>query len=117
MLNRAERRRQEKAAKKPQAVYQLTQDQINQMINDAVAKELAGIREKAVDEATRAAFKMFMSIPTMVLHDKFGFGQIRQDRFMRYVMIWYESIQQGETDLKEIVKIAEDLHGIKLMES
>jgi hypothetical protein len=117
MSNRAERRRAEKAARKAPAVYHLTQDQINQMINEAVEKALAGLKEKAVDEATRAAFKMFMSIPTMVLHDKFGFGQIRQDRFMRYVMIWYESIQNGETTLKEIVEIAEDLHGIKLKES
>lgn len=114
--NRAERRRAEKAAKKATVVYHLTQDQINQMINEAVEKALAGLKEKAVDEATRAAFKMFMSIPTMVLHDKFGFGQIRQDRFMRYVMIWYESIQNGETTLKEIVEIAEDLHGIKVVE-
>jgi hypothetical protein len=117
MSNRAERRRAEKAAKKPPAVYHLTQDQIDKMINEAVENALKDLKVKAVDEATRTAFKMFMSIPTMVLHDKFGFGQIRQDRFMRYCMIWYESIQNGETTLKEVVEIAEGLHSIKLKES
>lgn len=113
MSNRAERRRLAKQGKvvEAPAVYHLTQEQIDKMINDAIRK----VRVDAVDIATRTAFKMFMSIPTMVLHDKFGFGQVRQDRFMRYCMIWYESIQKGETDLKEIVKTAEDLHGIKMM--
>lgn len=114
MYNRAERRRAEKAGKKVEtpAVYHLTQAQIDQMIADA----LKDLKVKAVEEATQAAFKMFMSIPIMVLHDKFGHGKIRHDRFMRYCMIWYESIQKGETDLKEIVAIAEGLHGIKLVD-
>jgi hypothetical protein len=112
MSNRAERRRQGRSDKP--AVYMYTQDQIDKMIQDAVAKELAGIREKAVDTATRTAFQMFMSIPAMVLHDKFGFGRIRTNRFMDYVMIWYESIQTGETSLKEIMKIAEDATGVRV---
>ena len=81
----------------------LTQDQIDQMKKDAV------------DEATAKAFRMFMSIPLMVLHDKFGFGRIRGSRFMDYVLIWYESIQRGETSLAEIIKIAEDLTGVKVV--
>ncbi len=101
MSNRAERRRQ-KRQEKPK-VYMLTQDQIDQMKKDAV------------DEATAKAFRMFMSIPLMVLHDKFGFGRIRGSRFMDYVLIWYESIQRGETSLAEIIKIAEDLTGVKVV--
>lgn len=112
-MNRAERRRQGRSDKP--AVYQYTQDQIDKMIQDAVAKELDGIKEKAVDEATRTAFQMFMSIPVMVLHDKFGFGQIRGNRFMDYAMIWYESVLKGETTLKEVMKIAEDLTGVQFI--
>lgn len=115
MSNRAERRRAEKAAKKAAVVYHLTQEQIDQMIHDALAKELAGIREKAVNEATRTAFQMFMSIPVMVLHDKFGFGQVRGNRFMDYAMIWYESVMKGETSLKEIMTIAEEQAGVKVV--
>ena len=112
-MNRAERRKAGKQEKP--AVYMYTQDQIDKMIQDAVAKELDGIREKAVDEATRTAFRMFMSIPLMVLHDKFGFGKIRGTRFMDYALIWYESVMKGETDLKEIMKIAEDLTGVQFI--
>lgn len=116
-MNRAERRRMAKQGKvvDAPAVYHLTQEQIDQMIHDALVKELDGIREKAVDEATRTAFQMFMSIPVMVLHDKFGFGQIRGNRFMDYAMIWYESVMKGETSLKEIMKIAEDVSGVRFI--
>ena len=99
-MNRAERRRQGKSAPKPKT-YVLTEDQIEKMKVDAV------------NEATRKAFLMFLSIPVMVLHDKFGFRKIRLGRFMDYVLIWYESVQNNETRLMELVKIAEDECGIK----
>lgn len=113
MSNRAERRRQGRSDKP--AVYMYTQEQIDKMIQDAVEKELKDIREKATDEATRTAFQMFMSIPAMVLHDKFGFGKIRGSRFMDYAMIWYESVMTGETTLKEIMGIAEKLTGVQFI--
>lgn len=115
MTNRAERRRAEKAAKKPPAVYNLTKDQIDKMIEDAVHEAMKGMKEEAVDVAIRSAFQMFMCIPATVLHDKFGFGQVRMDRFMRYVMIWYESLQSGETTMEEIRQMAEEACGVQVI--
>lgn len=100
-MNRAERRRSAKQQQSKQKTYVLTEDQIKQ------------IKMDAVNEATRKAFLMFMSIPVMVLHDKFGFGKIRLTRFMDYVLIWYESVQNNETRILELVKIAENECGIR----
>lgn len=100
-MNRAERRRQKSSAPKPKT-YVLTEDQIQKMKQDAV------------DIATRRAFLMFMSIPIMVLHDKFGFGKLRLGRLMDYVLIWYESVQDNETKILELVKIVEKECGIKI---
>ena len=107
MSNRAERRRAEKAAKKANVVYHLTQEQIDAMMAEA--------KEEAVNIAIPKAFQMFMCIPATVLHDKFGFGQVRMDRFMHYVMVWYESLQKGETTMAEIRKMAEDACGVQLI--
>lgn len=98
-MNRAERRRSA-VTTKPKT-YVLTEDQINKIKRDAVM------------EATRKAFLMFMAIPVMVLHDKFGFGKLRAGRFMDYVLVWYESVQDNETKLMEIVNIAEAECGIR----
>jgi hypothetical protein len=100
-MNRAERRKQ-KNATSPKT-YVLTEDQINQIKRDAAAT------------ATRKAFLMFLSIPVMVLHDKFGFGKLRLSRFMDYALIWFESVQNNETQLMEIVKIAEKECGIEII--
>jgi hypothetical protein len=100
-MNRAERRKQGKSAPKPKT-YVLTEDQIEKLKRDAA------------NEATRKAFVMLMSIPVMVLHDKFGFGVRRLTRFLDYVLIWCESVQNNETNLVELIKIAEDECGIKI---
>ena len=78
--------------------------------------QLAQIKAAAVKEATRKAFILFMSIPVVVLHDKFGFGNIRLDRFMRYALYWYESVQDEETTLMEMLKIAENECGFSIRE-
>lgn len=101
-MNRAERRKHKQSAQKPKT-YVLTEDQINKMKMDAV------------QEATRRAFLMFLSIPVMILHDKFGFGKIRLGRFMHYALMWYEAIQNDEVRMMELVKIAEDECGISVL--
>ena len=101
-MNRAERRKNA-VATKPKT-YVLTEDQIQQMKREVAA------------QATRRAFLLFMSIPAMVLHDKFGFGKIRLARFMEYVLVWYQSVQSNETKLSELVKIVQDECKIKILD-
>ena len=129
-LNRKQRR-QAGITEKPK-VYTLTEAQIEKIKADAVREANAEIqRLRAENEALRLtlmkrkaeimakavhdAFMLFMSIPVMVLHDKFGFGKIRFDRFMNYVLIWYESVQNGEFTIEHIVEIAESVSGIKFV--
>lgn len=99
-MNRAERRRSARQQEKTRT-YVLTEDQIIK------------IKQDAAREATRKAFLMFMSIPVMVLHDKFGFGKTRLTRFMDYALMWFDSVYDNETQLRELVKIAEEECGIK----
>ena len=103
-MNRAERRRLAKSAQKEkEKTYVLTQAQIDEM------------KMEAVNEATRKAFLMFLSIPVMVLHDKFGFGKQRLGKLMHYCLVWYESVQNNETKIMELVKIAENECGISVL--
>ena len=99
-MNRAERRKHKLSAEKPKT-YVLTEEQITKMKVDAV------------NTATRRAFLMFMSIPVMILSDKFGLDKIQLSKFMDYALIWYESVQNDETRLLELVGIAADECGIQ----
>lgn len=102
-MNRAERRRSARQQKEKEKTYVLTQAQIDEM------------KMEAVRTATRRAFLMFLSIPVMILHDKFGFGKQRLSRFMHYALIWYESVQNSETRMMELIKIAENECGISVL--
>ena len=102
-MNRSERRRSAKQQQQKRKTYVLTEEQIEKMKMDAA------------NEATRKAFLMFLSIPVMVLHDKFGFGKQRLSKLMHYCLVWYEAVQNDEVRLLELVKIAEDECGIKTL--
>lgn len=97
-MNRKQRR-QHGITEKP-AVYMYTQEQVDriQMI------------------AMRNAFKLLLSIPVVVLHDHFGFGQIRLDRFMNYALHWVESVQSGETKITDLMKLAEEESGVRVQD-
>jgi hypothetical protein len=100
-MNRAERRRSARDQQQKQKTYVLTEEQIQQM------------KYQAVHEAMKKTFLMFLSIPVMVLHDKFGFGEQRLTKFMDYCLVWYESVRDDETRLMELVKVAEEECGIQ----
>lgn len=97
-MNRATRRRLGITEKPKTRV--LTEDQIRQMKNEAV----------------NDAFKMLLSIPVLVLHDKFGYGHTRLDRFIHYAMSWVKDIQNGVVSIQEVVALCEEETGLKIKE-
>lgn len=99
-MNRAERRRN--ARQEKTRTYVLTEDQIEE------------IKRNATAEASRKAFLMFMSIPVMVLHDKFSFDSTDLARFMDYALVWFESVYDNETRLAELVEIAGKECGVRV---
>lgn len=100
-MNRAERRRQEKAAVKD-PILSLRRSEIN------------AIKDKATNEAIDKAFGLMLGIPVMVLHDKHGYGSVRLERFMDQVMDLYESFNKGYLDFDDILKTIEDETGLRL---
>jgi glycosylphosphatidylinositol transamidase (GPIT) subunit GPI8 len=97
--NRAERR---KAGNKDKVrTYVLTDVQIQQIKN----------------EATKEAFVELLAIPVQVLHDKFGFGQTRLDRFTHYALNWLEMVRDKEVTLAQLRKTLEDEAGIVIKEA
>ena len=98
-MNRAERR---KAGKKDKVrTYTLTDVQIQQIKT----------------EAAKEAFIEMLAIPVQVLHDKFGFGQIRLDRFTHYSLNWLEMVRDGEVTLDQLRKTLEEEAGIVIKEA
>lgn len=89
-MGRAEQRR---AMKVKNPTYTLTQAQINQIKTDAM------------EEASERAFLLMLSIPVMVLHDKFG--QLmrrdgRTEKFIELCLDLYDSFEKGYVTLEDL---------------
>lgn len=84
-MTRAEIRREMRDKIKLQKTYTVTQEQLNQMVEagvrNIVEKKFAELLAKETDKA----FVVMMCLPSVALHDVFGFGKERLTRFMNNV--------------------------------
>ena len=105
-MNRAERRRLERqgkiASKEP-------------TIN-VKASDITSIKEDAAKKAADKAFFLMLGLPLMVLHDKWGFGKVRGERFIEQVLDLYDSFEKGYLSLDDIYNCLWEEGGIKLVD-
>lgn len=80
-MNRAERRKAKKAGlpvKKEPVV-------------NIKAADVEKIKQDASKDAANKAFLLMLGLPVMILHDKFGFGPVRCERFTDAVLELYDN--------------------------
>lgn len=71
-LTRAEKRRLERELQKNSTVtYNFTKEQLEKVIDDAISKELADIREEATQDAIDDLVMLFMVLPMRVLKKEY----------------------------------------------
>lgn len=99
-MNRQQRRKSKSERPK---VYTLNEDQIARM------------KKEAADEAIQTALILMLGLPCLTLQDKFGFTSNDLQIFMDNVMLWYESVQEGEIELSEIMATLEEETGFKVI--
>ena len=105
-MTRAERRRAEKEAQKRKTVvYNLTQEQIDQ------------IKEEARDEAVDIAFNLMLALPLEVLLGE-GYwektAKRRLPKFLEEVLSLYDAWNKGVLTLEELREDLWNYGGIKL---
>ena len=108
-----------KRAAKAAPTYTMTADQIEAMKREAYDKAWAeynsrieAIKKEAVNIACRAA----IAVPMVVVHDKLGFGVVRANRFLDWMMTWLRAINDDPGTLMELQELVYEFYGIKLME-
>lgn len=118
-MGRAERRRTQKNEKKEKtATYNLTKAQLDAMVHEKIADEIAQAKKKATEEAVNAAMVLLLTLPLEVLMDyywKKSYAK-RIPEFTNHVLEYYEMWQNGELDMD---KLKEDLWvygGVRLEE-
>lgn len=116
-MNRAERRRAERRAKKDKtATYNYTKEQLDAVIRAGVEAEVEAIRKQARDEAVNTALTLMLALPLEVLKDKYWVktAKRRLPKFMDNVLSLYESWDRGEITIEGLREDLWDYGGIKL---
>ena len=117
-MNHQERKLAKRAAKSAPA-YTLTADQIQALKQEAYDKAWAEYNsriESVKKEATGIACRAAIAIPMVVIHDKLGFGVVRANRFLGWMLTWITAINDDPGTLAELQELVYEFYGIKLME-
>lgn len=104
-MNRAERRRAAKAGipVKKEPVINIKASDVTQMKKDASK------------EAANMGFLLMLGLPVMALHDKWGFGPVRCERFVDQVLDLYDSFEKGYITFEDIHAALKKETGITLV--
>lgn len=118
-MGRAERRRNEKNTKKERkTTYNLTREQLNNMVHGRVEDEFVRMKQEAMDEAINTAMILFLTLPLKVLMDHYWKKTYakRMPEFIGYVLEYYEQWQKGDLDMDELRNELWEYGGIRLEE-
>lgn len=118
-MGRAEKRRALKNEQKAKTVtYNLTKAQLDAMVREGIAEELARVKEEATEEAVNTAMVLLLTLPLEVLMDHYWKKSYakRIPEFTNHVLEYYEMWQNGELDMDELKEDLWKYGGVKLME-
>lgn len=119
-MNRAERRREKREQEKKQtATYNLTQAQLEDMIEKGIGERLKQIKQEATDKAVNTAMVLLLTLPLEVLMDYYwpkSYAK-RLPGFVDHVLEYYGKWQNGELDMDELKKDLWEYGGVRLEES
>ena len=103
-MNRAERRRLKRNQESCNATYTLRNEDVTR------------IKQDAAQEAIDKAFVLMLSLPMIVLHDKYGWGKKRLSDFIDHVLEQYDSFNKNFIALDDLWNTIEKETGVKMIE-
>ena len=116
-MSRAEMRRQKRETEKSKtATYNLTQAQLDAMIDAALGKRIDDAKRAATEKAMTQAVTMMLVLPLEVLMDHYWKKSYtkRIPEFTQYVLEYFEKWENGELDMDELKKDLWNYGGVRL---
>ena len=104
-MNRAERRRTAKAAEKLDKSISIKPQELRETVEKEVENHLAN----KVDSIILESVANSLAVSICVLHDKFGFGKARLQRFMNEYNEIFDSILGEYLTFEDLIALAKEL--------
>lgn len=71
-------------------------------------------KRTAANQATDQVVKLMLALPVYVLHDKWGFGKVRCERFVEQLLELYEAYQKDYVTIEDLMQVLADEAGIRV---
>lgn len=116
-MSRAEMRRQKRETEKSKtATYNLTQAQLDAMIDATLGKRIDEAKQAATEKAMTQAVTLMLVLPLEVLMDHYWKKSYakRIPEFTQYVLEYFEKWENGELDMDELKRDLWEYGGVKL---
>ena len=116
-MSRAEMRRQKRETEKSKtATYNLTQAQLDAMIDAALGKRIDDAKQAAAEKAMTQAVTLMLVLPLEVLMDHYWKKSYakRIPEFTQYVLEYFEKWENGELGMDELKRDLWEYGGVKL---
>lgn len=108
-MNRAERRRNKKKENKKESVYNISEQNLN------------NLKQNIRKDAINTALVLLLGLPIKAFHDNIADlwkkevdGKNREERLFDYIFDLYKDFEDGKTTLDDIIKDVEELTGNKI---
>lgn len=105
-MNRAERRRIQKKQSKKEPVYNISEQNLN------------NLKQNATENATNTAFILMLGLPIMAFHDHISDlwkkevdGKCREERFLDYILDLYDSFEKDYITLDDVIQTIKEETG------
>lgn len=117
-MNRAERRRQQKAAQKSSKTYTFTEDNLKGHVKTLIKAEMDKGKAEIMNEAVNQAMILLFVLPLKVLMDFYWKKSYAKKipEFTQHLLDYYSEWQDGELDMEEMKKDLWEYGGVRFEE-
>lgn len=71
-------------------------------------------KRSAANQATDQVFKLMMALPVYVLHNDWGFGKVRCERFAEQMLRVYDDYRTGYVTMDDLMQALHDEAGMTI---
>lgn len=71
-------------------------------------------KRSATNQATDNVVRLMLALPVYVLHDKWGFGKVRCERFVEQMLELYDAYQQDYVTMDDLLQVLADEAGVTM---
>ena len=85
---------------------------MNRKVDPLTKAAIMQAKRSAANQATDNVVKLMLALPVYVLHDKWGFGRTRCERFVEQLLELYEAYQQDYVTIEDLMQVLADEAGV-----